>query len=111
VDKVLNEVLEGTGLMYRVLNTDIVVTQAPRLSSETAGNTLAAAQQQTKTITGKVTDENGQPLPGVTVVVKGTTTGTVTNADGEFNLQIPESADVLTFSFVGMKTLEVELGN
>ena len=111
VDKVLNEVLEGTGLMYRVLNTDIVVTQAPRLSSETAGNTLAAAQQQTKTITGKVTDENGQPLPGVTVVLPGTTTGTVTDVNGSFSIEVPANTEKLNFSFVGFKAQEVQLGN
>lgn len=111
VDQILNEVLEGTGLIYRVLNTDIVVTKAPPSTSGTGRENLVFSQQPTKTITGTVTDDMGQPLPGVTVVVKGTTQGTVTNADGEFNLQIPVSADVLTFSFVGFKTQDIQLGN
>jgi TonB-linked SusC/RagA family outer membrane protein len=66
--------------------------------------------QQQKTVSGKVTDSGGQPLPGVTVVVKGTTQGTVTNADGGFTItNIPENA-TLQFSFVGMKMLEVVVG-
>lgn len=66
---------------------------------------------QQKTISGKVVDEQGVPLPGVTVVVKGTTVGMVTNIDGDYNLQVPDDAKVLVFSFVGMKTQEVVLGN
>jgi len=64
---------------------------------------------QTKQITGKVTSkEDGLPIPGVSVTVKGTTTGTVTNVNGEFFLTVPEN-QVLIFSFVGMRTLEVPL--
>lgn len=67
------------------------------------GNLLA----QTKQITGKVTSaEDGVPIPGVSVSVKGTTTGTVTNVDGNFTLTVPEN-EVLVFSFVGMKTKDI----
>lgn len=59
------------------------------------------AQQR---ITGTVTDETGEPLPGVAVVVQGTTVGTATNIDGVFNLEVEGDA-VLVFSFVGMQTL------
>ena len=60
-------------------------------------------------VTGKVTDENGESLPGVTVMVKGTTTGTITNLDGNYTLTLPDDAQVLVFSFIGMKTMEVEI--
>jgi len=63
-----------------------------------------------KTITGKVTDSFGAPLPGVTIVVKGTTTGTVSSADGDYSLRVPDNAEVLTFSFIGMKMTEVQIG-
>ena len=67
--------------------------------------------QQGKSITGKVADQSGLTLPGVTVIVKGTLQGTVTNTDGNYSLSnIPGNA-VLQFSFVGMKTQEVEVGN
>jgi TonB-linked SusC/RagA family outer membrane protein len=70
------------------------------------GNMVANAQ--TKTITGTVTSaEDEMPIPGVSVSVKGTTLGTVTNIDGEYELKVPQDAKALLFSFVGMKTEEV----
>jgi TonB-linked SusC/RagA family outer membrane protein len=65
---------------------------------------------QTKQITGKVTSQDdGSPIPGVTVSVQGTTTGTITNINGEYTINIPNSTEKLTFSFVGMRTLEVPI--
>lgn len=65
-------------------------------------------QAQGVQITGKVTSaETGQPLPGVSIVVKGTTVGTVSNVDGTYKLTAPADAQTLMFSFVGLKTLEV----
>lgn len=68
-----------------------------------------AAEQQKKEITGSVKDSQGLPLPGVTVAVKGTTTGTTTNASGQFKLSVPADAKALVFSFVGMETKEILL--
>lgn len=65
------------------------------------------ADAQNRTISGKITDRaNGQGLPGVTVLAKGTTIGTSTNADGAYTLDVPASATVLSFSFVGYSTIE-----
>ncbi|MBT6766499.1 MAG: SusC/RagA family TonB-linked outer membrane protein, partial [Prolixibacteraceae bacterium] len=69
------------------------------------------AMAQQKTITGTVVGDDGVPIPGVTVFVKGTTSGTVSDIDGNFSLtNVPESA-TLAFSFVGMKTQEIVVGN
>ncbi len=66
---------------------------------------------QTRVITGKVTSSaDSQPIPGVSVSVKGTTLGTVTDIDGNYSLQLPQDAKTLVFSFVGMETQEVVLG-
>src|SRR5688500_5728048 len=66
---------------------------------------------QERTITGKVASaEDGTPLPGVNVVVKGTTNGTVTDAEGNFSLSIPNSGASLVFSFIGLQTQEVLVG-
>jgi TonB-linked SusC/RagA family outer membrane protein len=66
-----------------------------------------ALNAQTKQITGKVTSrDDGAPIPGVSVVVSGTSTGTITDADGNFTLRVPEN-EILLFSFVGLKTVEV----
>ncbi|MHC1704113.1 MAG: SusC/RagA family TonB-linked outer membrane protein [Tenuifilaceae bacterium] len=68
-------------------------------------------QAQTVRITGTVTSsEDGMPIPGVSVVVKGTSTGITTNIDGKYELTVPATATTLTFSFVGMKTQDVEIG-
>jgi TonB-linked SusC/RagA family outer membrane protein len=74
-----------------------------------AGLQSAFAQ---KTITGKVTSsEDGLGITGVTVVVKGTTIGTATDMDGAFTLSVPPDAATLVISFIGMKTLEIPIGN
>lgn len=71
-------------------------------------STGAWAQQ--RTIRGTVTDEAGSPLPGVTVVVQGTTLGTVTSVDGVYQLDVPASANTLVFSYIGMLRQPVEIG-
>ncbi len=71
--------------------------------------TISSTMAQ-KTVTGTVTDNFGAPLPGVTVFVKGTAVGSVTNIDGVFTLSVPADAKSLMFSFIGMKTQEITLG-
>jgi TonB-linked SusC/RagA family outer membrane protein len=76
---------------------------------ENTDSKSAKVNIEQKTISGKVTDANGQPLPGVTIVVKGTTIGVVSDADG--NYRLPNIADnaVLVFSFVGMISQEIKV--
>jgi TonB-linked SusC/RagA family outer membrane protein len=67
---------------------------------------------QERTISGKVTSaEDGSALPGVNVIVKGTTTGTSTDANGQYTMSIPSAEVTLVFSFIGLKTEEVAVGN
>ena len=61
------------------------------------------------TVTGMVIDEDGDTLPGVSVVVPGTTVGTITNVDGLFSLQVPDASGQLQFSFVGFQTVTIPL--
>ncbi|WP_167607648.1 SusC/RagA family TonB-linked outer membrane protein [Maribellus sediminis] len=68
---------------------------------------VASAWAQQKVITGTVTDENGQLLPGVTVLVKGTVNGAITNNEGNFSISNVPEEGTLVFSFVGMKTQEI----
>lgn len=69
-----------------------------------------AVQGQSRSINGTVTETNGSPIPGVGVVVKGTTQGSITDEKGNYTFTINGNATVLTFSYVGMKTKEVVLG-
>ena len=69
------------------------------------------AWAQTRTVSGKVTSaEDGAAIPGVNVVQKGTTNGTTTDADGKYSLSVPEGGGILTFSFIGLTTQELEIG-
>lgn len=71
---------------------------------------LAMAQQ--RTVSGKVTaSEDGLPLPGVNVVLKGTTTGAVTDGDGRYTLNVPNEGGLLIFSFIGYTTQEINMGS
>jgi hypothetical protein len=63
---------------------------------------------QTKTVTGTVLDNNGQPIAGVSIVIKGSSTGTTTNTEGKFSLTVPESAE-LQFSTVGYEMQSMKL--
>ena len=65
---------------------------------------------QKKAVSGKVTDESGASIPGVSVVAKGTTVGTVTDIDGNYNLSIPSNTEFLSFAFVGMISEDVQIG-
>lgn len=105
----ITTVLLFAGLMQV---TASVYSQQTKLNLKLVENTLTEEQVlQEKTISGRVTDSSGAPLPGVTVVVKGTTNGTITSAEGAFSLSgIPENA-TLVFSFMGMKTQEVAVGS
>lgn len=71
-----------------------------------AGSLLAQ-----KTVTGTVTDDKGTPLPNVSVVVKGSTTGTVTKSDGTYSLTLPANAKQIEFSFLGFETKTVNVGS
>ena len=108
IDEVLDMLFNGTDIRYRSFERTYVLFSEERDRLSSAEDLLDFSQQQ-KIISGKITDSSGEPLPGVTVVVKGTTQGTVTNADGEFSLaNIPEDG-TLVFSFVGMQTQEISV--
>ena len=102
---VLEKCLEGTNLTYRIEdNTIILKAGEPQPEA-------SLPQVQERKLTGKVTDEAGVPLPGVTVVIEGTTVGTATDADGNYVLNCPEQEGLtLVFSFVGMETQQIVVG-
>ena len=105
IDEVLNTILEGTGLKYSIKNRQIIISKES--SGELNEQHSSSSVQQQKSVTGKVSDSTGGPLPGVSVVVKGTTTGTITDFDGNYSLgNVPANA-TLQFSFVGMKAQEL----
>lgn len=77
-------------------------------AGEAAANSNLTEQQK-KTVKGRVTDENGESVPGVSVLVKGTNAGTITDVNGAYALEVPAEGKILVFSFVGMKTQEIAI--
>jgi TonB-linked SusC/RagA family outer membrane protein len=108
VEEILDYCLKGEDMTYEVRDKVIVIV--PREKLEIAP-VEPIEQPQKKTIKGKVSDEKGEPLPGVSIVVKGTTIGITTDVDGNYTLEIPDEAEVLVFSFIGMETQEIEILN
>ena len=99
VEKILSRIFENTNVSYLVKDRQIVLT--------TADLNVASEQAQQRTVSGKVTDSSGGALPGVSIVVKGTTIGNISDVNGNYSISnVPENA-ILQFSFVGMKGQEV----
>ena len=99
IDKILNQLFSQSGIEYVIKDRQIILTSL--------NGYLQSAQQ--KEVRGKVTDSNGQPLPGVAVVIKETTNGIITDADGNYILNKVPSDATLVFSFVGMKMQEISV--
>jgi len=90
-------------ITYRVVGKQVA------LFTKTSGANKNKLQQQ-KVITGTVTDEQGSPLPGVNIVIKGTTSGVVTDSNGKYSIDVPSTEDTLIVSFVGFTKVEVPIG-
>ncbi len=104
VKEVLDRVLENTGLTYELDRNVIVIKPNPA--------PVPLQQDGKRTLMGTITDETKETLPGVSVVVKGTSNGVSTDFDGNFTLDIPDGQSVtLLISFIGMQSQEVVVSN
>jgi TonB-linked SusC/RagA family outer membrane protein len=103
---VLDRLLSPFEVQFEVSGDFIILSRrGPADSSE--GRTSAAIIP----VSGTVTDEKGEALPGVNVLVKGTTIGTTTDAAGKYALEVPDASSILVFSFIGYVSQEVQVGN
>lgn len=109
VEKVLNQVLENTKCNY-VINDRQIAIVAKKAERESRVAAPAAIQPRT-IVKGRVNAENGDVLPGVSIIVKGTKSGTTTDVNGNYSIELNQNAKTLVFSFVGMLTQEVLVGN
>ncbi len=103
IGEILSDVFEELSYSFKEMDNNVILIERNKTAVD------GKASQQSG-VTGKVTDASGLPLPGVAVLVKGTTSGTVTNIDGEFNIAGVSPSTVLVFSFVGMRTQEIAVG-
>ncbi len=100
IDEILKNLFNGTDVKFTVNDRQIILSNISESSM----------QQQKESVSGNVTDSSGTPLPGVSIIIKGTTNGTITDFDGNFTLPNVSEDATLVFSFVGMKTLEFAVG-
>ena len=101
LSEVLVNALRGTGFIAEIENNMIIIKEAPK-----------DEKKEAKTIMGKVTDHKKEALPGVTVLIKGTSVGVVTDTAGMYKITLPDQKDItLVFSFIGMVSHEVKVTN
>ena len=102
IDEVLQQLL-GTEFQFEFVDNMVIITPGFRKSEEETKSVLYK---------GTVCDSQGQPLPGVTVAVKGTSLGVATDVNGNFQIQMPPATNwIFVFSFIGMQTVEIQSGD
>ncbi len=106
VEQILDMLFQNENVNYSINNRQIILSPEGMILDDSG-----FLSQQSKRIKGKVTNVAGEPLPGVTVWVKGSNAGTVTDAEGNYELVTEPGAEILAFSFVGMITQEIVIGN
>lgn len=115
VDKPLSDVLDELfrpiNITYKIEGKQIVLLKSTPQPESHLLEMIRTRAGIDRNITGKVLDEKGVPLPGVSIVVKGSKTGTATNTEGAYQLSVPDAGGILIFSYVGYTPQEVALGN
>ncbi|MEN0053533.1 MAG: carboxypeptidase-like regulatory domain-containing protein, partial [Mucilaginibacter sp.] len=101
LDDALKACFEGQPLTYIIDQNTVIVRPRPA---------PATAPAQDVTVTGRVVDEKGLAVPGVSVKIKGTNTGAVTNLNGAYSVKLPTGKETLVFSFIGYATQEIAVG-
>jgi hypothetical protein len=102
---ILETLFKDTNNNFDISDRQIVISSKPVLASAAPHTNLSVREiQQSILVTGNVIDETGDPLIGVSVIVKGTTTGSLTGIDGSFSVTVSNSEAVLLFSFIGFIT-------
>jgi len=102
ITNILDEIFHDKGIHYEIIGRQIILTNRVDLKAQSL--------QQPKPVSGKVTDTAGSALPGVTVLIKGTVKGVITDSNGNFTITNVPSDAALVFSFVGMKMQEIQVG-
>ncbi|QIP12973.1 TonB-dependent receptor [Spirosoma aureum] len=108
--EVLNGIFEPLGIGYSVQDKLVLLKSLHSPATAEAG-AYQTASNTLKVVTGKVTEKNAGPLPGVSIVVKGTQRGTVTNENGSFTIDLLAQDSILVFSFIGYQNLEENIRN
>ena len=108
---VLNQLLQPIHIKYVVVGQQIILKNDEKIGPVIIPISPTETNPEAIVIGGKVVDTQGQALPGVNVVIKNTTTGTATDADGTYKISVPNTSAILVFSYVGYQKQEVAVGN
>ncbi len=109
IKDILADLFASENVNCMVLDRQILLS--PKYLTERVNVVKRDRQPQEIVVTGKVTDGDGNTLPGVNIIIKGTIIGTITKADGNYSIKVDDPNATLVFSFVGMRTLEVIVGS
>ena len=109
ISTILNKVLQQRNLSYTLVGRQIAITQQT-MDKKAGTKPKVTLKKEERVITGTVRDESGEPLPGVAIMVRRSTIGTVTDLDGNFSIETPDNA-TLVFSFMGYRKEEIALTN
>ena len=109
VEETLSLLLQDTYLTFRQMKNNIlIVRRAESASASTSGQVQVSYDLQDRIVTGTVSSsQDNSALPGVSVILKGTQSGTVTDTEGSYRISVPSESSVLVFSFIGYRTVEV----
>ncbi len=109
LEEALKQILSGTGYEYRIIDRQVLIKSSPA-ESQTESTGPQQQQQNKRSVSGTVTDEQGETVIGASIVEKGTTNGITTDIDGKFTLSVSENA-VLQISYIGYITSEIRVGD
>lgn len=100
IETILDEILKDENASYNIKNGVVIILKK---NSETTSTTQ-------RIVTGKITDDSGLPVPGTTISIKGENIGSICNVNGDYNISVTDGNSILIFSFIGMKTQEILVG-
>lgn len=112
IKDVLEAVFEGTGITWTLMDKQVALHQEPSPQAQEASPQKDGTRQGVRIIRGQVLEGEDLPLPGADVIVKGTSTGVYTDADGYYEIEVPDNPEVtLVFNFFGMRSREEQVGS
>lgn len=111
VSDLLNTVFQGSNLVYKQVDKNIVIYKKENNKIQTGTSKTGAEEEASYMLTGKVLDENGLPLPGVTVSLVGGNKNGVSDFDGQFYIELPSGKHTLKVSYLGYKTQQITVEN
>jgi len=109
IGNVLDQCLSGIPISYTIIQKTIALKETDQLQNEKMVSLVKDIKDIT--ITGRVTDQKGQPMPGVVIKLKGASVGVVSGIDGKYAIKSPNNSDILVFSYTGFVTQEVAIAN